>query len=1142
MKFTDHFKLGSVEANQPVLPIEDARRMLTIDRQLLGLFQIFGNGVITGWKVTAGSALTVNVSPGRGHINFMAGETRDPRTVIDLVPESVNYIYAQVLDSTRFDRDVLFIGSLTQFNSTQMILLAAVTTGTASILSIDESVRNDISFIETIKTLINQHRHKGGPDNPTKIDLSSEVMGQLPGSRIADIDAGKVTTGVLSPGRLPPLEHSELLHSGVLTHAQLDSFVRNLENDNVRLLGELSATNMLQMYLAMKHIWNEVDAFSTNLLTMIPGITPDSFTDFDATTAVVDKTNHLIQGVPSTNGTVLTTTFSSQADFEGAFASTNLNIAETAALDGYFELERPFSEKIVENYDNVISSGADFPKWKVETVSTADDTTFLSDGTQKVDGPFSADFNVDQGFRVQTTRFFSGTDVTDWTTFNKIEVSIYTLSANHGRLNMQLIGGTQENETILDDFVLSEAGEITQGDFIQTVRLIDGVTRDNVIGIRIYTETGSGWDLQRVNFNIDRIRLINDSFYTPDGRIRFRLNTPQKSQWAAISWDGDNNDGQIRARARSVSDFAVLDGTSAIPFADFFTASGDNPQVADNTCIEIEIALTSSDDKTSSPVVRSVTVSYITPNELKGFSIDTAADFNRGTLVNTKVVATPNTPFPDDGDVVIDGRIEAGDYVYSTNYTVQQIFKDLLTNRVTPYRGISGDRLPLSPVQAARTSLSVKQTGLDGVAHVKRLDNRTYLVCDTLNDRVMVLDPNGNLIKGWASNNARNQKATSVNEVSQGEGLYPLTVVMNLDNDTLYVTWSTNVKFASVVLTGFSINGAGLNVTLNNSDTVQRLVGLNGELETGNVTPIKLSESHVAAIRTFVENSGISDNRIFLNVDPDAVQDGVNLDNLNFASLSTPRGLPVFVGNLKYMRGLFNPISVDVTSAENWLVGNSKPLLLAEDGTDIRTGVSKDEINSVLEIVPDTGEVVFSDDSVDFSLLTLGGAVEFNERFIVVAGITTDDNPPGSTSATNTVTSKLGEGTVSTNNTTTTTTTTTVPASDSSSTSTVLESSQQSEFSQLSNYRGRVKMIEKKSGRVVFDQLTSDGTYASDVQLDPDDNFVVIEKYYLADGTAKGRVVKLDDLGNVFFQWGLSEFLSPNDVRVLENGNMVIAS
>ena len=128
-----------------------------------------------------------------------------------------------------------------------------------------------------IKTLINQHKHKGGNENPSKIDLSSEVMNQLPGYRIEGIDASKIVSGRIPSSRLPVLEHSDLLHSGILTHGQLDSFVRNLSNPNVRLLGELSTINLLQLYMAMKHIWNEVDQQTTNMLVMVPGITPDSF-------------------------------------------------------------------------------------------------------------------------------------------------------------------------------------------------------------------------------------------------------------------------------------------------------------------------------------------------------------------------------------------------------------------------------------------------------------------------------------------------------------------------------------------------------------------------------------------------------------------------------------------------------------------------------------------------------------------------------------------------------------------------------------------------------------------------------------------------------------------------------------------------
>lgn len=1144
MKFTDHFRLGSMEPNQPIIPLEDSRRMLTIDRQMLGLFQVLGNGVISGWTVTSGTALSVNISPGRGHVFFMSALTQDPRSVPDLVPSQTNYIYAQALETTRFDRNVFFFSSTNLFNSSQAILLAAVITDASSIVSVDNSVRQDISFIEQIKTLINQHRHRGAPDNPTKIDLASEVQGQLPGSRVDGFDAAKIITGTIAPGRLPPIEHASLKNSGILTHPQLETFIRNLSNPNVRLLGELSTVNMLQMYLAHKHIWNEVDAFSFNILAMIPGITPDSYTDFSTrdgqpvTTAIFDRSNHVIQGVPSTTGTLLTTTFQTRLDFESAFSNSNLDIVEQAG-DVFLRLERPFGETEIESFDSVLAAGLDVPNWTVETVSTADSTSYTTDGDKKVDGAYSADLTIDQAFRVQATKIFGSSDTLDWSNYNKLEISIYTLSANHGRINMQILGGTADNIIIIDDFTVLEAAEITEGGFAQFTRPIDTLTRDAVLGIRFYTETGSGWDLGKISFNVDRIRLINDLFFVPAGRMRFRLKTPQKSQWAAISWDADLNGGTVQARARSVADFAVLDQSTAIPFKPFFSASGDNPQVEDNTNLEIEIAVGANGLKTASPVVRSVTVSYITPSTSRGFRIDTADEFARGTLVNTEILSTPAvSPLPDDGDVAIEGRIEVGDYIYSTNYTIQQIYKDALTNRVTPYKGVSGDRLPLSPVQAARTDVVFRNTGFDGVASVERLEDRTYLVCDTLNDRVLIMDQEGNVLSGIASNNARD--ASSGGDSS----LYPLTASLNLDDSTLYINWSTNTFLSKIDVTKITINGAGLNLTLSGLDSVVRPTGLNAELDSSNIVPIKLSDAHSGEIQQYINNSGIADTRLYLNVDPGVVKDttgAVDLENTNFATLTSPRGLPIFVGNVKYIKGLFWPLSAEVTSAENWLIGNAKPILTNDDGTDVRTGVGKSEITTVVEVNPDTGEIVFSDDSVDFSILTLGGVIEMNERFVVEAGIVKDENPPSNATSTSFVVTKLGIGTVASESTTTVTTTEKESNAEANTDTTTITNSK-SDFSELSGYRGVVKIIEKSSGRVVFEQPTSDGTYASDVQIDSGMNLVVIEKSFASDGTGRGRVVKMDDLGNVYFQWGLSEFSCPNDVRVLSNDNMVISS
>ena len=97
------------------------------------------------------------------------------------------------------------------------------------------------------------------------------------------------------------------------------------------------------------------------------------------------------------------------------------------------------------------------------------------------------------------------------------------------------------------------------------------------------------------------------------------------------------------------------------------------------------------------------------------------------------------------------------------------------------------------------------------------------------------------------------------------------------------------------------------------------------------------------------------------------------------------------------------------------------------------------------------------------------------------------------------------------------------------------------DFDVLNSRVGVVKIVERKSGRVVFEQPTSDGTYGADVDLDAEGNLVIIEKSFTGTQTS-GRVLKLDEDGNVFFQFGLSELSAPNDVRVLSTGNLAIST
>ncbi len=63
---------------------------------------------------------------------------------------------------------------------------------------------------------------------------------------------------------------------------------------------------------------------------------------------IVDKTRHLISGVPATEGQLSTISYNKQSDFDGAYSNINITTFET-----FFSLTKPFSELIVENLSAV---------------------------------------------------------------------------------------------------------------------------------------------------------------------------------------------------------------------------------------------------------------------------------------------------------------------------------------------------------------------------------------------------------------------------------------------------------------------------------------------------------------------------------------------------------------------------------------------------------------------------------------------------------------------------------------------------------------------------------------------------------------------------------------------------------------------
>jgi hypothetical protein len=182
----------------------EINRFLLIDKQLFGLYSVFGNGAISGWDVSSSNnfganTISVSVSPGVGIINSLAVQTSTNIQISDLPSNDSFDIYAVLTSGTVRSRDVKFIWSRT-LPGLNAIRIARVTTSDTSVSNIDSTFREEIGFLEFIKDEVAKHKHRG---TPSKIDLQIETKNQLPGSRVEDFDAAKIVSGRINPARIP---------------------------------------------------------------------------------------------------------------------------------------------------------------------------------------------------------------------------------------------------------------------------------------------------------------------------------------------------------------------------------------------------------------------------------------------------------------------------------------------------------------------------------------------------------------------------------------------------------------------------------------------------------------------------------------------------------------------------------------------------------------------------------------------------------------------------------------------------------------------------------------------------------------------------------------------------------------------------
>ena len=300
---TPIYGFGYIEPNQDLSEnIDlDELRFKAIDNQIYNLYQIFKNGVLEddpntpSWRIKTFAnefkTTKIQITSGKGHVSYKYATTASSKDVtLPTIPANVSstrlYVYAYENSDTSVTGDVDFVASLTQINdAVNYIFLGQIDVDVINgLIAVDDSGRQDISLFASLSSLLTNHKHVGGSNNPSPVDLSKEVKNLLSSDNIDYVDASKITTGVLDSSRLPEISHDTLQDKGNLTHSELETLLLDIvSEDTTYTLSDLSIANRLQMLVALKKSGGAgmtyIDSSQINTLVYVPGIFPNNFSN-----------------------------------------------------------------------------------------------------------------------------------------------------------------------------------------------------------------------------------------------------------------------------------------------------------------------------------------------------------------------------------------------------------------------------------------------------------------------------------------------------------------------------------------------------------------------------------------------------------------------------------------------------------------------------------------------------------------------------------------------------------------------------------------------------------------------------------------------------------------------------------------------
>lgn len=1090
-------------------------RFVFIDRQLYGLMSVLGNGVINGWAVTAEEAFAVSISEGYGNINFTAARTTFPDSITDLPPRTISYVYAKTKDRTTFAEDIEFV-LLTTPNVTDphFLLLAEVVVGASSIESIDNSVRQEISFIEIIKAAIRLHKHRGGSLNPSKIDLSSEVKGQLPAFRIADFDAEKIVSGTFDLERLPLLSHSDLDNIGLLTHPQLDSFVKTLESNNTELFGEIGTANLLQLVLAMKLIhddatsafyWEEqsVDKYMINEIAVIPGITPDSLIDFDNTTAEINTDQHYIKGIPPSTGTSFYVRYNTDLAWKSVYSLSDLIVVNDTVTLGFNEDDETNIvtiegfESATANNQSLAGGTGGINLFRKETIVVSDNADIVSQSsaTNVIEGFYSGKFTHRQSFRTQFVKEFSSAQ--DWSTYDSFVSHSKCLDSIHGPVKIYFESSSAEKSiefVILDEDEVTFNSDSNQNNF--ETRVIDLSLipfRNDIKKLVIFTD-----DITNpFSFLIDFINIQRAVLLPEEGQMKIRYSTSNSVIFYLLEWDSTEPAGtNIAVRARSSN------GTVFLTRADFTPelASGNILNLR-GTDLEIEITFRPDSSRILAPTLNELKILILSESEIDGFNINSKNEFVQGTAENVDVGS----------DLELDTPIYVGSYYFCLANAVNQI------NSRTDNSGnlfsegelaLFGLNSPISPNQifaaVENNETRVNSSKMAGPRAVQRRVGRSFIVADTYNDRVLEYDEDGNLLNGLGSINYEHTSKT-----------FPISSCFDIRTGILYIVWSRKISFKTVNISKIILQSSTEKIQLIRD--FDKILGLTtSELDTvsaeGQIMPVYLADQNAV----LAENLPTTDSYLF--VSNDAVSTGVDADSVFYTAISSGLGIPMFVGNFAYLDGVFTPTSAQKTDDGSFVIGNATIAIKDyEFPSTVSESITKNSnITNIIE-VDSNNNVIFGANTILFSPFIPGKVEKIDDNTLLLAGLR-----PGGIEGTPTgdFNFRVMSGT----------------SEIKQQQKSVLESIF---FGGSTPFVGAVVVLDTRTKSTSFEYISAEGILVSDVDVDPNSGeFVVAESSF----NLSGRIIKVDAAGNITFSFGEGLYSLINSLRVKSDSSIVIST